>query len=73
MTDVDMSDILLTIARQVSNSLEQLHMTLEPKGFQGVLNKAWSLLQSDVSLTGAGTIPGVGKVAASAEAEQFKS
>lgn len=62
MTDVDISDILLTIARQVSKSLMDTNINLELSGFQGVLQKAWNVLQSEVSLAGEGTLPGVGKV-----------
>lgn len=69
MTDVDISDILLTVARQVSKSLLDQNIHLDPKGFQGVLQKAWKVLQSEVSLSGEGTVPGVGKVSASTSGE----
>jgi hypothetical protein len=65
MTDVDISDILLTVARQVNKSLMDTKISLDPTEFQNVLQRAWNLLQSDVSLSGEGSIPGVGKVSVS--------
>jgi hypothetical protein len=37
MADVDISDILLAIARQVSHSLEAAKMQLQPTRFQNLL------------------------------------
>ncbi|WP_287722390.1 hypothetical protein [Microcystis sp. M158S2] len=68
MTDVDISDILLTVARQISKSLTAAKIELNPTGFQGLLQKTWSVLQSDVSLSGEVNTP-VGKVAASSTGE----
>jgi hypothetical protein len=64
MTDVDISDLLLTVARQVNKSLADNNIHLDPIGFQGVLNKAWTILQSEVDLSGEAKIPGVGTVSA---------
>jgi hypothetical protein len=69
MTDVDISDILLTIARQVSKSLSATKINLDLTGFQGVLQKAWNILQSEVSLSGEGTLPGLGKVSVKSSGE----
>lgn len=69
MTDVDISDLLLTVARQVSKSLTAAQINLDPERFQGVLQRAWNVLQSDVTLSGEGTIPGFGKVSASTAGE----
>ena len=69
MTDVDISDIILTIARQVSKSLSQIDIHLDSTGFQGVLQKAQNILFSDVDLTGEAKIPIVGKVSASTSGE----
>ncbi|MCA6605259.1 MAG: ATP-binding protein [Pseudanabaena sp. M007S1SP1A06QC] len=69
MTDVDISDILLTVARQISKSLTAAKIELNPTGFQGLLQKTWSVLQSDVSVSGEGNIPLIGKVAASSTGE----
>jgi hypothetical protein len=65
MTDVDISDILLSVSRQISKSLTAANIELHPAGFQGLLQKTWSILQSDVSVSGEGTIPLVGKFTAS--------
>jgi hypothetical protein len=62
MTDVDISDVLLTIARQVSKSLKDTDINLELTGFQRILQKAWNVLQSEVALVGEGMIPGVVEV-----------
>lgn len=69
MTDVDISDILLTVARQVSKSIAAAQIHLDPTGFQGVLHKAWNILQSEVDLSGEANIPVVGKVSASTSGE----
>lgn len=69
MTDVDISDILLTVARQVSKSLSATKISLDLTGFQGVLQKAWNILQSEVSLSGEGTLPGLGKVSVKSSGE----
>jgi len=69
MTDVDVSDILLTIARQVSKSLDAAQISLNPTRFQRVLQKARNVLQSEVSLTGEGKIPEMGTVSASTSGE----
>lgn len=49
MADVDISDILLAIAHQVSQSLEDAGIRLQPNRFQQLLQGAANLLNSDVS------------------------
>ena len=49
MADVDISDILLAIARQVSRSLEAAQIRLEPTGFQRLLRGTMELLNSEVT------------------------
>ena len=49
MADVDISDILLAIARQLSNSLEKAQIKLQPTGFQQLLQDAADLLNSEVT------------------------
>ncbi|WP_299486202.1 ATP-binding protein [Acaryochloris sp. IP29b_bin.137] len=69
MTDVDISDLLLTVARQISKSLATADIHLDPQGFQNLLQKTWTLLNSDVDLSGSATLPtplpGIGSVTAS--------
>ncbi len=64
MTDVDISDILLAVARQISKSLADAKIKLDPTGFKGLLQKTWNVLQSDVSVSGEVNTP-VGKFGAS--------
>jgi hypothetical protein len=59
MTDVDISDILLTVARQVSKSLIEVDISLDPRGFQGLLQRTWNILNSEVEVSGSATIPTV--------------
>ncbi|HSM81878.1 MAG TPA: ATP-binding protein [Nodosilinea sp.] len=49
MADVDISDILLAIARQVSRSLEEARIRLEPTRFQRLLQGTVELLNSEVT------------------------
>ena len=49
MGDVDISDILLAIAKQVSKSLEAARLRLEPNKFQNLLKGAADLLNSEVT------------------------
>ena len=69
MADVDISEILLAIARQVSESLEKLSITLEPRGFRALLKGAAELLQTPIELSGEAVIPGIGTVSGSTEGE----
>lgn len=45
---IDISDILLVIARQVSQSLEAVQIKLQPTRFQHILQGAANLLSSDI-------------------------
>ncbi len=47
-TDVDITDIMLAIARRVGESLEQINVTLQPQGFKSFLNGVWEFLQTPV-------------------------
>ncbi|WP_287251999.1 ATP-binding protein [Moorena sp. SIO4E2] len=49
MNDVDVGDILLVIARQVSESLEASQVNLQLKGFKAFLQEINTLLGSDVT------------------------
>ncbi|MGC9526575.1 MAG: ATP-binding protein, partial [Limnospira sp.] len=70
MADVDISDILLAIARQVSQSLEASGISLQPKRFQSLLQGAANLLNADITAF-KGNIPFVGDVGVSTESESF--
>jgi hypothetical protein len=60
MADVDISDILLAIARQVSESLDKIKIELKPQGFRALLKGAAELLQTPIELSGEAQIPGLG-------------
>ncbi len=49
MADVDISDILLAIARQVSRSLEAIKITVQPTGFRRLLQGAARVLNADIT------------------------
>lgn len=69
MGDVDIGDIMLAIARRVSESLDNLEKVAigEPKGLKNLLNGAAKLLQTEIELSADASVPGIGKVAASTE------
>lgn len=66
MADVDISDILFAIARQVSASLEKSQIQLKPEGFKAFLKQTADFLQTPIELSGEGEIAGV-KMKASTE------
>ncbi|MEH2048126.1 P-loop NTPase fold protein [Nostoc sp.] len=69
MTDVDIADVLLAIARRVSQSLDKI--TLEtPNKFNELLQGAWKVLNSEVT-AGKVKLPMVGDVGLSADKDKF--
>ncbi|MCL1467183.1 P-loop NTPase fold protein [Argonema galeatum] len=69
MADLDVTDILLAIARQVSESLEQAKIVLQPRGFKALLQGAAKVLQTEIELSGKASVPGVGNLKASTSGE----
>lgn len=72
MGDVDIGDILLAIARRVSESLMALDKQIkleQPKGLQNLLRGAVKLLQTEIDLSAEASLPGIGKVSATTEGE----
>jgi hypothetical protein len=69
MGDVDIGDILLAIARRVSESLNGLEKVNvgEPEGLKSILRGAAKLLQTEIELSAEASVPGIGKIAASTE------
>ncbi|NEO37845.1 MAG: AAA family ATPase [Moorea sp. SIOASIH] len=61
MGDVDVGDILLAIARRVSESLDKIKLG-EPKGFKKLLAGAAKLLLTEIELSGRVGVPGIGEV-----------
>ena len=70
MADVDISDILLAITRQVSQSLEAAQIKLQPTRFQSLLQGAVNLLNSDVTSVKA-QVPMVGQLGVALEKDQI--
>lgn len=64
--DVDASDILLAIARQVSASLEESKIQLKPEGFKAFLQQTVDFLKTPIELSGEVEIAGA-KLKASKE------
>ncbi|MBW4473513.1 MAG: ATP-binding protein [Stenomitos rutilans HA7619-LM2] len=66
MADVDVTDILLAIIRQVSESLEKAGIRLRPSYFKGLLNELADILQTPIELSDVEfSLPmGLGKVTA---------
>ncbi len=69
MGDVDLSDILLAIARRVVESLEAVKVKTEAKGFRAMLNGAVKILNTEIELGVEADLPGIGKVEASTNGE----
>ena len=69
MADVDITDILLAIARQVSESIELLQIKLKPKCFKSLLSGVIGVLNTEIDLKGDVNVPGIGTLAASTEGE----
>jgi len=63
MADVDVTDILLAIARQVSESLEKVKVSLQPTGFKRLLQQAAEVLQTEIELEAEASL-GIGKITA---------
>ena len=56
--DVDASDILLAIARQISASLEESEIKLKPEGFKAFLQQTVDFLQTPIDLSVEGEFAG---------------
>ena len=69
MTDVDIGDVLLAIARRVSQSLDNLNME-EPSRLKEVLQGAAKVLNADIEAMKV-KIPGVGNVGVNSQGEKF--
>lgn len=67
MADVDITDILLAIAHQVSENLEQANVRLSPTGFLGLLQGAADLLTKGLTIEGEVSVPGLGDISASTD------
>ena len=66
MVDVDVTDILLAIARHVSNNLDELKKE-QPKNVQQIIKQVATLLQTEIELSTEVKVPGMGQVSATTE------
>ena len=69
MADVDITDILLTVARQVSESIEKMKIKLQATGFKALLKGVADVFQTQIDLSAEANIPGLGEINASTEGE----
>lgn len=70
MADVDITDILLAIARQVSESLEKLKIPIFAQGFQSLLQGITDVFQSQIGeIKGEANIPGLGGISLGSDGE----
>ena len=67
MADVDITDILLAIARQVSESIEQLNIRLQPTGFKALLEGLVNILQAQIDIQA--DLPALGSLSANTDGE----
>ncbi|HEY9634683.1 MAG TPA: P-loop NTPase fold protein [Coleofasciculaceae cyanobacterium] len=70
MADVDISEILLAIARQVSKSLEEIKIDVQPTGFKNLLQGAARVLNSDIKGIKA-KVPVVGDIGISSDQGKY--
>ncbi|TAF29520.1 MAG: ATP-binding protein [Oscillatoriales cyanobacterium] len=69
MADVDITDILLSVARQVSESIEKMKIKLQPTGFKALLKGVADVFQTQIDLKAGASVPGLGEVNASTDGE----
>ncbi|MEM8639113.1 MAG: ATP-binding protein [Cyanobacteria bacterium P01_G01_bin.54] len=65
MADVDVTDILLAIARQVSESLETINIRLQPRYFVNLVQELGEILQTPVEIKGVDFSVGIARITAS--------
>ncbi len=56
--DLDLTDIMLAIARRVTQSLEESKISFQPQGFKQFLKNSWNFLQTPVTLEAEGELFG---------------
>ncbi|MEP6489349.1 ATP-binding protein [Microcoleus vaginatus GB2-A3] len=56
--DIDLTDIMLAIARRVTQSLEEGDISLQPQRFKEFLKNSWNFLQTPVTLEAEGELFG---------------
>ncbi len=61
MADVDIGDVLLSIARRITESLEKIQLTPQATGFRGLLDATKRVLLTEIDVKGTASVLG-GKV-----------
>lgn len=69
MADVDITDILLSVARQVSESLEKRKIKLQATGFKALLRGVADVFQTQIDVKAEANLPGVGQMTAGTDGE----
>ncbi|UBF24488.1 ATP-binding protein [Kovacikia minuta CCNUW1] len=59
MADVDISDVLLAIAKRVSESLEKAQLNTQAKGFRALLENTMKVLLTEVDVKAKAKLPGL--------------
>ncbi|GAB4209013.1 MAG: hypothetical protein Fur006_68400 [Coleofasciculaceae cyanobacterium] len=67
VADVDITDILLAIAHQVSESLQESKVELQSRGFKAFLKRTAEVLQTPIEAGFEAKVPGIGAMKASTE------
>lgn len=58
MADVDIADVLLAIARRISESLEEIQLTPQASGFRGLLDSAKRVLFTEIDVQASANLMG---------------
>jgi hypothetical protein len=69
MADVDISDVLLAIAKRVSESLEAAEVSPQAKGFRALLENTRRVLLTEIDVKAKAKIPGLGEAAINSHGE----
>ncbi|MCY7390513.1 MAG: KAP family NTPase, partial [Leptolyngbyaceae cyanobacterium CAN_BIN12] len=59
MADVDIGDVLLAIAKRVSESLEQVKVNPQAQGFRALLNSTMKVLTTEIDVKAKAKLPGL--------------
>lgn len=69
MADVDIGDVMLAIAKRVSESLEKAKVSPQATGFRALLEGTMKVLMTEVDVTAKTKIPGFGEVGVNTQGE----
>ena len=69
MADVDIGDVMLAIAKRVSESLEKAKVSPQATGFRALLEGTMKVLMTEVDVKAKTKIPGVGEVGVNTQGE----